>query len=154
MQLQVLVKQLVSWKQKSFGVFALGAYICVATFLSGPLSAADKIPKSERKNSSPTMAKFYKVDGAGRSMPDKVTVPTLSNPEAEKPTVGKQAKQKPKPAKKPKSKSVKITVNRKQKQRDTQAEWQCERAGFYYTNDGRCVAPAPARRISKPVGAR
>ena len=26
---------------------------------------ADKLPPTERKNTSPTMAKFYKVDGSG-----------------------------------------------------------------------------------------
>jgi hypothetical protein len=32
--------------------------------------------------------------------------------------------------------------------RDEFAEFRCEQLGFYYTQDGRCVAPAGARRLT------
>jgi hypothetical protein len=32
--------------------------------------------------------------------------------------------------------------------RDDLAEFRCEQLGFYYTQDGRCVAPAGARRLT------
>jgi hypothetical protein len=44
--------------------------------------------------------------------------------------------------KKRKTRTVRIRVKRKPPERDLAAQFQCERHGFYYTNDGRCVAPA------------
>ena len=41
-----------------------------------------------------------------------------------------------------KTRTVRIRVKRKPPERDLTAQFQCERHGFYYTNDGRCVAPA------------
>lgn len=40
------------------------------------------------------------------------------------------------------TRTVRIRVKRQPPQRDLAAQFQCERHGFYYTNDGRCVAPA------------
>jgi glucan-binding YG repeat protein len=149
MSIRVLLKRLVFKRQ---ALFAAGVCAFVAITFSGVLSAADKLPKSERKQSAPTMAKFYKLDGRGRSTSDSVTVPTLSNPKTEKPAPVKQpaseSKQKAKP--KDSSKKVNITINRDKNKYNRQDEWQCERSGFYYTKDGRCVVPAPAKRVSKP----
>lgn len=44
--------------------------------------------------------------------------------------------------KKRETRTVRIRVKRKPPERDLAAQFQCERHGFYYTNDGRCVAPA------------
>ena len=44
--------------------------------------------------------------------------------------------------KKRKTRTVRIRVKRKPPERDLAAQFQCERHGFYYTNDGRCGAPA------------
>jgi len=38
--------------------------------------------------------------------------------------------------------TVRIRVKRKPPQRDLASQFQCERHGFYYTNDGRCILPA------------
>ena len=41
-----------------------------------------------------------------------------------------------------KTRTVRIRVKRKAPERDLAAQFQCERHGFYYTNDGRCIIPA------------
>jgi hypothetical protein len=38
--------------------------------------------------------------------------------------------------------TIRIRVKRKPPQRDLASQFQCERHGFYYTNDGRCILPA------------
>ena len=43
---------------------------------------------------------------------------------------------------KKKKRTIRIRVKRKPPQRDLASQYQCERHGLYYTNDGRCIVPA------------
>jgi hypothetical protein len=44
--------------------------------------------------------------------------------------------------KKPETRTIRIRVKRKPPQRNLADQFQCERHGFYYTTDGRCILPA------------
>ena len=44
------------------------------------------------------------------------------------------------------TRTVRIRIKRKAPERDLASQFQCERHGFYYTNDGRCIAPAYRHR--------
>jgi hypothetical protein len=129
---------------------SLASIVVLMTFAG--VALADKLPPTERKNTSPTMAKFYKVDGSGESKADNVTVPTLSKPEPEvsdAPPVNKPRPAKAGSRKKSESRKVEIVVTKKPRY-DAREEWRCERAGLYYTSDGRCVAPAANAKRIKP----
>ena len=105
---------------------------------------------------SPAMAGFYHVNPDGESTaedplesgfatsagsnfdpersPDETPDANSSGVNAEKaPRIEK---------KKRKTRTVRIRVKRKPPQRDLTAQFQSKRHGFYYTNDGRCGAPA------------
>lgn len=135
------------------GQLLVGVLVCAYA----GLVMADKLPPTERKNTSPTMAKFYKVDGSGESKADKVTVPTLSKPEpvvSDEPPVKqvrpeRSAREKRSGKKPSDSGKVDIVIRKKQPRYDAQEAWRCERVGLYYTKDGRCVAPAAnAKRVN------
>ena len=47
-----------------------------------------------------------------------------------------------KKASKDKPRTVRIRITRKPPERSLSDQFQCERHGFYYTNDGRCILPS------------
>jgi hypothetical protein len=82
-------------------------------------------------------AQFYVVGADGRSAPDpeieRVLPPPPSSP----------------PAPAPRPPGVRIEVHQTPaRERDDFEEMRCEQAGFYFTNDGRCVVPA--RVVRRP----
>ena len=81
-------------------------------------------------------SRFYIVGADGRSAPD----PTVRYQRPErKVVVGTAAPSRQKATAKP-----------PQRQPDPFEDFRCEQAGFYYTSDGRCVAPAMSARRLRP----
>jgi hypothetical protein len=99
------------------------------------------------------MARFYEVDDSGRSSDTSMSVEVIGRKGGKEQAQIRPRKGRPKPAKKNKGgRTYTITVTRERPtEKDTQKEWQCERNGFYYTNDGRCVVPvsANANRVGR-----
>jgi hypothetical protein len=103
--------------------------------------------------SSAAMAGFYTVTPDGETtLEDPVESgfaitagsdfdPERSQEEEPVPESSEQQNEKASSSKK-KKRTIRIRVNRKPPQRDLASQFQCERHGLYYTNDGRCIVPA------------
>ena len=111
---------------------------------AGTLHAGERASLEERGSLSPTMAKFYSVDATGEARDAGMSVDAIGTRLGKPPRKNWSRKAKSKRVKKSTgTPDYQITVTRKPaNKRDARAEWQCERNGFYYTSDGRCVAPA------------
>ena len=103
--------------------------------------------------SSAAMAGFYTVTPDGETTLDDPVEsgfaisagsdfdPERSTEEKPQPEPSEQETEKTSGSK-AKKRTVRIRVKRKPPQRDLASQFQCERHGFYYTNDGRCILPA------------
>jgi len=105
---------------------------------------------------SPAMAGFYNVNPDGESTAEDPLESGFAtsagsnfdperSPEEEadaNSSGGNAEKASSSEKKKRETRTVRIRVKRKPPQRDLAAQFQCERHGFYYTNDGRCILPA------------
>ena len=101
--------------------------------------------------SSAAMAGFYTVTPDGETTLDDpvesgfaISAGSDFDPERtaeEEPEPSEQQTEKTSSSK-AKKRTVRIRVKRKPPQRDLASQFQCERHGFYYTNDGRCILPA------------
>ena len=103
--------------------------------------------------SSAAMAGFYTVTPDGETtLEDPVESgfaisagsdfdPERSQEEEPVPESSEQQNKKASSSKK-KKRTIRIRVKRKPPERDMASQFQCERHGLYYTNDGRCIVPA------------
>jgi len=107
---------------------------------------------------SASPAGFFLVDENGRSVPED----PVASGFAQAPDRPPAAKLRPAP---PDSRdpqpiashrvTIKVRSEADRRETDPTAAWRCETAGFYYTQDGRCVAPAyrrepaPTRRATR-----
>lgn len=93
--------------------------------------------------SSPTLAAFYTVDEQGRSQREYPAVQTLAQPQPRKSGTAGTGKSRDKQEVEARgAPPTKIVIRVRNKPVDTFAAHRCERFGFYYTSDGRCVLPA------------
>jgi len=100
-------------------------------------------------NSSPAMTGFYTVTPDGETTLEDpvesgfaISAGSDFDPERtpkEEPDIAATPNNKEKKAE---PRTVRIRVKRKPPERDLASQFQCERHGFYYTNDGRCILPA------------
>ena len=105
---------------------------------------------------SPAMTGFYNVSPQGESTPEDPMESGFAtsassdfdperSPEEEfdADSSGKKSEETSNSEKKTRERrTILIRVKRKPPERDLAAQFQCERHGFYYTNDGRCILPA------------
>jgi len=103
--------------------------------------------------SSAAMAGFYTVTPDGETTQEDPVEsgfaisagsdfdPERSQEEESEPESSEQQTEKVSSSKK-KKRTIRIRVKRKPPQRDLASQFQCERHGLYYTNDGRCIVPA------------
>lgn len=127
--------------------------LVAAGAISGYTALADEgLPEVKRSQQAPTMARFYSLDASGESQREAVSAQVLGAANVTEPKPAAQRSAARVKSGKSRNRKITILVGRSSPVRDTQAEWQCERAGFYYTRDGRCVAPAWKRvsRITRP----
>ena len=105
-------------------------------------------------NSSSAMTGFYTVTPDGETTledpvksgfaisagsdfdPERISEEEPDSPEKKSETTSSGKK------KNRETRKVRIRVKRKPPERDLASQFQCERHGFYYTNDGRCILPA------------
>jgi len=104
-------------------------------------------------NSSPAMTGFYTVTPDGETtLEDPVESgfaisagsdfdPKRSTEEKPQPEPSEQETEKTSSSK-AKKRTVRIRIKRRPPERDLASQFQCERHGLYYTNDGRCIVPA------------
>ena len=126
------------WNSK----YSIRTVLLVAASVLVPVMAASADPAGTDAASPPlTMARFYIVDGDGRSASDK-SVPIQVRQQNQRSVEPRRTRS-----------------DRRQRQRMTKARedsgsrdlvnstsskataWQCERHGFYFTADGRCIRP-------------
>ena len=107
-------------------------------------------------NTSPAMTGFYTVTPDGETTPEDpvksgfaITAGSDFDPEraaedAPGTDASGQSSEEASSSKKPprKSRTVRIRVRRKPPEQNLADQFQCERHGLYYTNDGRCILPA------------
>jgi hypothetical protein len=94
-----------------------------------------------------TMAAFYTVDSEGRSQRESApVVAVIANPKASSsgPAERLRATSKQKVRQK-NTKSSRVSAT-KQANHDPFDAYRCERHGFYYTQDGRCILPVLGRK--------
>lgn len=111
---------------------------------------ADQTEIEYRKVLAPTMAVFYAIDSEGRSVRETPSVLAISSPNAnasrsvmtDRPRLKQEAYQQTR------SHRV-ISIRVPRTTYDSSEAFRCERYGFYYTSDGRCVVPR-FRRIRNP----
>ena len=123
----------------------------LATGLAGApaLRADDGLPPVERGLQAPTMARFYSLDASGESRREELRAPVLAA--ESKSGVHRPVRSRPDSVTKARrgTRRIKVIVGGPEQAGtpapDTLAAWRCERAVFYYTRDGRCVAPAWGR---------
>jgi hypothetical protein len=110
----------------------------------------------QQKSSDQPVTGFYAVTPDGKTKPiDPVESGLATSGTADLSTTGSEPhsrsasteelpEQEPakKKARKDKPRKVRIRIKRKPPERDLADQFQCERHGFYYTNDGRCILPA------------
>ena len=121
-----------------------------------PVAQAEIVDITELQQpdkSSAAMAGFYTVTPDGETTPvDPVESgfaisagsdfdPERSTEEKPQPEPSEQETEKTSSSK-AKKRTVRIRIKRKLPERDLASQFQCERHGFYYTNDGRCILPA------------
>ena len=121
-----------------------------------PVAQAEIVDITELQQpdkSSSAMAGFYTVTPDGETtLEDPVESgfaisagsdfdPERSQEEKPVPESSEQQNEKASSSKK-KKRTIRIRVKRKPPQRDLASQFQCERHGLYYTNDGRCIVPA------------
>ena len=121
-----------------------------------PVAQAEIVDITELQqldNSSAAMAGFYTVTPDGETtLEDPVESgfaisagsdfdPERSQEEKPVPESSEQQNEKASNSKK-KKRTIRIRVKRKPPERDLASQFQCERHGLYYTNDGRCIVPA------------
>lgn len=127
--------------------------ICCTTALA---EVYDITELQQPDNSSSAMTGFYTVTPDGETILEDpvesgfaITAgsdfdPERSPEEASDPDSAEKASEPKSGSKKKKqeTRTVRIRVKRKPPERSRADQFQCERHGFYYTNDGRCILPA------------
>ena len=128
------------------GLLSMGCFVAQA-------EVYDISELQQPNNSSAAMAGFYTVTPDGETiLEDPVESgfaisagsdfdPERSQEEEPVPESSEQQNEKTSTSKK-KKRTIRIRVKRKPPQRDMASQFQCERHGLYYTNDGRCIVPA------------
>jgi hypothetical protein len=143
-----MIGQFVKSISHPLAMVLLGIYCTVAQ-----AEVYDITELQQPDNSSPAMAGFYTVTPDGETTledpvesgfaisagsdfdPDRI-----QEEEPESDTAG-EAPEKASNSKKQETRTVRIRVKRKQPERNRADQSQCERHGFYYTRDGRCILP-------------
>lgn len=110
--------------------------------LCSPYALADQAEHEYRTVLTPTMAAFYVIDSEGRSVLDTPVVAVISSPNASpsRTVVTGRPSLKRKTWRKRGLSSVK-SLRLKKKKHSAHRANRCERHGFYYTNNGRCIQP-------------
>lgn len=118
-----------------------GAFVLVLAALS---SAADADEPSYRTELAVTKAAFYIVDESGRSRRETApTVAVIGDPDSLAFDSPYRVRARTQPApRSDRGRTDKIAAAGHERVDDPFEEHRCERLGFYYTKDGRCVAPA------------
>ena len=110
----------------------------------------------QQKSSDQPVTGFYAVTPDGKTKPiDPVKsglatsgTADLSTVDSEPPNRSASTEELPelepatKKTSKDKPRKVRIRIKRKPPERNLADQFQCERHGFYYTNDGRCILPS------------
>ena len=105
-------------------------------------SLADQTAADYKTEITPTMAAFYIIDVNGRSVRDNPSVPAIGNREIRTSQPVSRTQPKPKKIKTRKPGPRKIVLFQLPRAPyDSREAFRCERHGFYYTNDGRCILP-------------
>lgn len=121
----------------------LRALLCLPLTLSPLPVAAGSLSAEHVTLIGPTLAAFYTIDEAGRSVRDTPVVEAIATPEATSTVVivGLSSESASPPAR-----SVVLRSTRAAKGRPNRfARYRCERSGFYFTQSGRCVLPANSK---------
>lgn len=120
--------------KKNLGWFLLG--------LCSPHVLADQTEIQYRSVLVPTMAAFYAIDSEGRSVPEAPSVPSISSPNAnDSQSVVKDRPRLKRGAHHKRSSRRVVSIRVRRTIYDAREAFRCERHGFYYTTDGRCVLP-------------
>ena len=95
-----------------------------------------------------TMAAFYTVDSEGRSKRESApVVAVIASPKASNPRAARsQSSSKREVQRKQTKPSTVSSSDIKQANHDAFDAFRCERHGFYYTQDGRCILPVLRQR--------
>lgn len=111
---------------------------------------ADQTEFEYRKVLAPTMAVFYAIDSEGRSVRETPSVLAISGPNANasRSVITDRPRLKQKAYQQTRSHRV-ISIRVPRTTYDSSEAFRCERHGFYYTSDGRCVVPR-FKRIRNP----
>ena len=126
--------------------------LVVVPFVIFPAVKAAADPGQSAPASPPlTMARFYVVDSDGRSAADKDIVTQAVSPD----------QRSSEPRRKKSTRRPRHGASKARKRSDTSDSitprwnaakaWQCERHGFFFTADGRCVQPVFHFRQDKPA---
>jgi len=121
-----------------------------------PAEVVDISDLQQPDNSSAAMAGFYTVTPEGETLledPLESGFATSTGSdfdperavetEAEPGSSGKESKEESRAKKKrPEKRTIRIRIKREPPQPNLADQFQCERHGFYYTKDGRCILPA------------
>ena len=124
----------------------------VVPFVIFPAVKAADDPSQSAPASPPlTMARFYVVDSDGRSASDKDIVTQTVSPDqrSSKPRRKKSTRRPQYEASKAGNRSDNADSNTPRW--NAAKAWQCERHGFFFTADGRCVQPVFHFRQDKPA---
>jgi len=144
-----MIGQIVKSISHPLAMVLLGIYCTVAQ-----AEVYDITELQQPGNSSPAMTGFYTVTSDGETtLEDPVESgfaldagsdfdPDLIQEEEPESDTSEKTSEKASNSKKQETRTVRIRVKRKQPERNRADQSQCERHGFYYTNDGRCILPA------------
>lgn len=123
---------------------------CLMIGLCSPCALADAISDDEAKAVAPSLAAFYTVDEKGRSIREAAIVDAIGSPNATRSarSVGLRPRSEGQ-ALRPESPARQVAIRIRRASKDPFKAYRCERFGFYYTQDGRCIVPG-LRRTSSP----
>ncbi len=132
--LAILEETIMNSARKNLGWFLLG--------LCSPHVLADQTEIEHRTVLAPTMAVFYAIDNEGRSVLEAPSVPAISIPNANvsRSVMRDRPRLERKTHHKRKSRTV-VSIRVPRTIYDAREAFRCEKHGFYYTTNGRCVLP-------------
>lgn len=107
-------------------------------------AAADADEPSYRTELTVTRAAFYTIDDSGRSTRETApTVAVIGDPDSLAFDSPYRVRARAKPApRRARSRAYQVSPADDEHVYDPLEEFRCERFGFYYTKDNRCIAPA------------
>ena len=112
---------------------------------------ADPAADEYRTLLAPTLAVFYTVDSEGRSTRESPVVAVITSPASDSPrNVARPRSGIQRNMRRDRKRAKTVPVRVRRSGYDRFEAYRCERHGFYYTRNGRCVRPAlPTGRFFK-----